>query len=141
MSQSTAARAETALANLRTLLEVNAQMSRVSPDRRMDSAANEEVQQVLQDVLASAETHHDALVRVIDQWESHLRRGRVPLAATVESRLSPRELVESWVAIKESAADLYRRSASVAPTTALRRELESLAREEEIMAERLRVLL
>lgn len=141
MSQSTETRGEHALANLRTLLEVNTQMTRLDPSGRLDAEPNDEVQRVISDIIGSAEDHRHSLAGLIHEWESHMRRTRARAAPQTESRLSPRELLESWVAIKESAADLYRKSAPHAPTALIARRLRELAREEEIQAERLRGLL
>ncbi len=132
---------ESVLANLRTLLDVNAQMARERPADRLECGSSDEVHDVIEDVFERACGHRDALERLIADWESHVRRSRPVLQPSVEARLSPRELIESWLAIKEVSAELYRRAAELAPTPRIRRGLDDLAREEDALGRRLRALL
>lgn len=141
MSRIATAHSENALANLRTLLEVNAQMAREDPDERLDGSPNDEVRDVIADVLESAADHRDVLASLIRDWESHMTRPRPRLKASVDARLSARELIESWIAIKDASRELCEKAAEHAPTARIRRRLHQLAEEEEEHAARLRDLL
>lgn len=141
MTRSTAAHTDHALSSLRTLLEVNAQIARERHDLRVDAALNEEVADTLAAVSRTAAVHRDELANVIREWEA-LARGQAPPApSTAESVISPRDLIESWLAIKESSSAMYRKAAENAPSARLRRRLLDLAHEEEVHGERLRRLL
>ena len=141
MTRSTAAQSDSALQNLRTLLEVNAQMSRESQEDRLLSTPNDEVREVLEDILDAAGEQRDSLASIIREWEATARRARPRIRPDVEARLEPREFIESWLALKESSAEMYRKAAQSAPTARIRRRLEELADQEAALADRLRDLL
>lgn len=141
MSRSTVARPEAALGNLRTLLEVNAQMARERLADRVAGHPSDAVQDALALATRSASHHRDELADVIREWESHAHGGRAEATPSAEARLTPRELLESWLAIKESAAEMLNRAAGLAPSARLRRRLLDLAHEESVHAARLRDLI
>lgn len=131
-----------ALANLRALLEVNGQIAREHGRMRLEGQPSDEVASTLDSVTRSAAMHRDELARLIGEWErARSRREGRGESRVREPVVTPREVVESWLDIKESAAELYRRAATDAPTHDLRVRLLALAQEEDVHCERLRRLL
>ncbi|HVL47036.1 MAG TPA: hypothetical protein VM889_00595 [Candidatus Thermoplasmatota archaeon] len=136
----TLASGEEALARLRALLDVNTELGRFDPAGALaDDGGGRAVGEVLEDVARGSDDIGFRLAAIVAEWESESGPSRaVPIRVRT---LSPRELVESWLAIKESSAAVFRDAAALAPSPGLATALEALALEEEENAARLRDLL
>lgn len=124
---------------LRALLEVQEGFLNTHYLSTIQRLGNEEAREVLLETALNAAHQSSRLDDVVRQWRSVAPPAPEGPAARV--RPSLREMVESWIEIKQGSSDIYRAAAEVAPAASLRESLLELAREDEAAVERLRALL
>ena len=127
------------LKSLRSLLEVHESVLNSRYLSLIQSLHNEDAKEVLLETSLNAADQFTRLEDIVRQWRAVAppQPGEPP----ARRRLTLREVVESWVEIKEGSVEIYQRAAACAPTAALREALLELAREDERQVERLRALL
>lgn len=130
-----------ALGRLRAILQVNGELAQFDPfaSAHTPGGPSGELHVVLGDIVTGAGRHRERLSDILRRWEA--RPSAHPRVSIRTNTLSFRDLVESWVAIKESSAEMYRDAAAVAPDPLMSEELLALASEEDGYARRLRELL
>lgn len=108
--------------------------------RQLGAVLSDRSSETLVRIEEDARRHRAVLEEVIREW-AHLARPRREEAPAAEHHLSEQEILESFIELKQSQADVLRRAASAAPNDDLRERLEEVAAREEDTVERLRKLL
>ncbi|HWG91608.1 MAG TPA: hypothetical protein VNZ52_12235 [Candidatus Thermoplasmatota archaeon] len=95
---------------------------------------------VIDHLMARSQATLNELREVIDDWSSVTSNMPVQKAPK-EQRLDREEVLQSYIELKEDAAQILSRAASEAPNRDIQLRLETLARRELENAEKLRTLL
>lgn len=97
----------------------------------------EEGRRLLDDLARLSVDQMHALDDVMQAWRRARPQAQAPAVAPPRRGLSPRELIEGFVELKQSEAEVLREVAREAPAPEIREKLERLAIEQEEAAERL----
>ena len=128
------------LNELRTIQYLEETVGPAGLRRLADALPDETARAAVQALRRRAASASMELESIIEDWNAAVRdepRRPKPLAP---GGLDLAELLESFVEVKQSSADLLRRAAKAAPTGALRARIETLAEDEERAARDLRDL-
>lgn len=128
------------LNELRTIQYLEETVGPAGLRRLADALEDEEARASIQALRRRAASASLELESIIEDWNAILtnkpRRAK-PLAP---GGLDASEIIESFVEVKRSSAELLRRAARDAPTPRLKERLEALAAEEEQAADKLQAI-
>lgn len=130
-----------ALNELRTIQYLEETVGPAGLRRLADALPDDAQREVVQNIRRRAASASFELENILEEWNHHLSgKPRRPTPHPVGG-LDTAEILESFIEVKRSSAELLRRSAKEAPTERLRERLLDLAAEEENAAAKLEGLL
>jgi len=125
---------------LKALLEVQESVLHSEYFRRVQSLQNDEAREVLLDIALNSADQANRLADVVALWRLSKNRPQAGPAGT-EPDSTVRDILESWVEIKEGSVAIYQAAAAEAPSPELKEALRRLAAEDESYVRALRQLL
>ena len=128
------------LNELRTIQYLEETVGPAGLRRLADALADEDQREVVQNLRRRAATASFELESILEEWNQHLSGAPRRPKPTPPGGLDAAEIVESFVEVKRSSAELLRRAAKDAPNERLRERLLALASDEDHAAEKLEQL-
>ena len=125
------------LNELRTIQYLEETVGPAGLRRLADALQNDEHRSTVQDLRRRAASASLELESIIEDWSHHVGGKPRKTKAPAPGGLDMAEIVESFVEVKRSSAELLRRAARDAPSERLRERLLALAEEEEQAAVKL----
>lgn len=129
-----------ALNELRTIQYLEETVGPAGLRRLADALHDEDQREMVQGLRRRAASASFELENILEEWNRHItgkpRQPTKPRAGGLDTA----EIVESFIEVKRSSAELLRRAAKSAPSERLRERLLSLAEEEDHAADKLQAL-
>lgn len=129
------------LNELRTIQYLEETVGPAGLRRLADAMHDDEQREIVQALRRRAASASFELESIMEEWNRLLTGVPRKAKPMPTGGLETNEIVESFIEVKRSSAELLRRAAKTAPTDRLRERLTSLAGEEEHAAEQLERLL
>lgn len=126
-----------ALNELRTIQYLEETVGPAGLRRLADALPDEDHREVVQGLRRRAANASFELESILEEWNGLLTGRKRQAAPPPTGGLDTREIIESFVEVKRSSAELLRRAAREAPTDRLRERLMMLADEEDDAAAKL----